>query len=306
MSLTQYIVLSILAISLHACETKKKAMTEKIPESKPVVQGHRGARGLMPENTIPAFIKAIDLGVNVLELDLAVSKDGQLIVSHEPYMGAHISLDSTGNEIKSENELSHNIYQMTYDQIKSYDVGSKFVSRFPDQQKMKVYKPSFSDVVDSVNAYLYARSLPPVKYNIEIKSEPHWDDLFHPLPAVFSKLVYDFIVQKMDIRQVNVQSFDFRILQYFHTHYPDVELAVLIENQLSIDENLDSLGFAPQIYSCEHILLDEAKIRYLQSKGLKVTPWTVNEEEDIKNLIQWGVDGIISDYPDRVLKIISN
>jgi glycerophosphoryl diester phosphodiesterase len=259
----------------------------------------------MPENTIPAFIKAIELGVNTLELDLAVSQDGQLIVSHEPYIGSHLGLDSLGQEISTSEELSHNIFQMTYEQIKKYDVGSKFVERFPSQQKMKVFKPSFSEVVDSVNAYLTTHSLAPVKYNIEIKSEPAWDNIFHPTPEVFSKLVYDFINQKMDKKLVNVQSFDFRILQYFHNHFPEITLAVLIENQLSIDENLDALGFVPQIYSCEYILLDESKIRYLQSKSMKVIPWTLNEDVDIKNMWTWGVDGIISDYPDKVLKIIS-
>lgn len=269
------------------------------------IQGHRGTRGLMPENTIPAFVKALDLGITTLELDLAVTKDMELLISHEPYMGAHLALDSLGNDITREDELNHNIFEMSYDQIKRYDVGSKFIDRFPEQQKLKTCKPLFKELVDTVKSYTTQRGITtPIWYNIEIKSLPEGDDLFHPTPAVYSKLVYDFIEQNMDKQNLNVQSFDYRVLQYFHDNYPEITLAVLIENELSIDQNLDSLDFVPQIYSCYFKLLDEKKVKYLQSKKMKVIPWTVNSSEDIKSVLGWGVDGIISDYPDRVLEAV--
>ncbi|MCV9388311.1 glycerophosphodiester phosphodiesterase [Reichenbachiella ulvae] len=267
------------------------------------VQGHRGARGLMPENTIPAFIKALELGVTTLELDLAVNKDKELLVSHEPYMNHLIALDSSGNPIPKEEEVNHNIYQMTYDEIKRYDVGSKFVKRFPEQEKLKVHKPLLREVVDAVNQYREEHQLGEIRYNIEIKSLPLGDSIYHPAPAEFCQLVYDFVQSHMDPKNVNVQSFDFRILQYYHENYPEIELAMLIENSLSIDENLTDLGFIPEIYSCYHPLLDSQKVEYLKAKNMKVIPWTVNEEEDIKKVLNWGVDGIISDYPDRVLKL---
>lgn len=270
------------------------------------IQGHRGARGLMPENTIPAFMKALELGVNTLELDLAVTKDKELIISHEPYMGAHITLDSMGREISEANELSYNIYQMTYDEIRQYDVGSKYVERFPDQKKIKAHKPLLKELVDSVDAYLKERSLPPVYFNIEIKSLPEGDNLYHPEPEEYSRLVYDFVVEHMDKRYLNIQSFDFRILQYFHENYPEITLAALVENEFTIDENLDSLGFLPQIYSPYFRLLDQQKVAYLRSRNMKVIPWTVNEQSDIELVLAWGVDGIISDYPDRVIDAINN
>ena len=122
---------------LTFCQSKPDSMNV----SRLDVQGHRGARGLLPENTVPAFIKAVELGVTTLELDLAVTKDKELLVSHEPYMGAHLATDSSGREILEADELKHNIYRMTYEQIKTYDVGSKLNERFPEQRKIKIHKP---------------------------------------------------------------------------------------------------------------------------------------------------------------------
>ena len=269
------------------------------------IQGHRGARGLLPENTIPAFIKALELGVTTLELDLAVTKDGELLVSHEPYMNPEIALDSLGNEIPEKEGLAHNIYQMTYEQIQKYDVGKKAHPRFPGQEKMKASKPLLIDLVTAVEDYRAENNLGPVWWNIEIKSDPRGDNLYHPAPDEYSKLVYDFIQENMDHKQVNVQSFDFRVLKYFNENYPDMVLAALVENENGIDENLKDLGFTPDIYSCYFKLLDAEKVAYLQEKNIKVIPWTINETKDIKMAIEWQVDGIISDYPDRVLKIIS-
>lgn len=288
--------------ALTFCQSKPDSMNV----SRLDVQGHRGARGLLPENTVPAFIKAIELGVTTLELDLAVTKDDELLVSHEPYMGAHLATDSSGREISEADELKHNIYRMTYEQIKTYDVGTKFNERFPEQRKIKIHKPLLSEVVDSVNKYLDENQLSPVYYNIEVKSAPEGDSIYHPTPAEYCQLVYDFITTKMDTTKLNVQSFDFRILQYFNNKYPEIKLAALVENTKSIQENLDTLGFTPEIYSCDYLLLDKEKVTWLQDQGMKVIPWTVNEKQDIKKMLEWGVDGIISDYPNRVLELISN
>ncbi|WP_420580438.1 glycerophosphodiester phosphodiesterase family protein [Reichenbachiella sp.] len=270
------------------------------------IQGHRGARGLLPENTIPAFIKALELGVTTLELDLAVTKDKQLLVSHDTFMSHKFATTPDGNHIEKEEELTHNIYQMSYDEVKTYDVGSKFQKQFPEQELMKLHKPLFKEVVDAVNDYLEKNNLPAVRYNIEIKSHPVGDSSYHPAPEEYSKLVYDFITTEMDTTMLNVQSFDFRILKFFHENYPEIKLAMLVENPLPIKENLNNLGFTPEIYSCYYHLLNKEKVKWLQDQGMKVIPWTVNETEDIRMVLSWEVDGIISDYPNRVLEIISD
>jgi glycerophosphoryl diester phosphodiesterase len=295
-----FIALGLFLVALNSCKDKPKEMKSTQVE----IQGHRGARGLMPENTIPAFLEALKIGAHTLELDLAVTKDKELLVSHEPYMKSSYCLDPEGNEISQEAERANNIYQMTYQEVKSFDCGTKINKGFPDQQKFKVNKPLFKDLVQAVNVYLEDKKEQQVKYNIEIKSSPNEDNVFHPAPPEFSDLVYDFIQENLDPNWLNVQSFDFRILQYFHEKYPEIELAVLIGNQKSIDENLKELGFKPEIYSCHYKLLSKEKVEFLHEQGMKVIPWTINETDDMKKVTAMGVDGIITDYPDRAIQIV--
>jgi glycerophosphoryl diester phosphodiesterase len=263
------------------------------------IQGHRGARGLLPENTIPAFIRAIDEGVQTLELDVVITKDKKVLVSHEPYMSSLICSKPDGSGISSEESNALNIYQMTYEQIKSYDCGSKGNPRFPKQEKMAVSKPLLIDLISQVEAYLKKNGLPKVAYNIELKSSPKGDNVYHPSVEEFSTIVYDLLAASLPMDRFNIQSFDFRILKYWHTTYPKVRLAALIENGKGVEANLRDLGFTPNIYSPYHILLNKEMISFCQQKNMKVIPWTVNERSAMERLVEMGVDGIITDFPDR-------
>ncbi|MEQ6118316.1 glycerophosphodiester phosphodiesterase family protein [Reichenbachiella sp. MALMAid0571] len=283
-------------ISLNSCSPK----TDKIVNQTDI-QGHRGARGLMPENTIPAFLEALKLGVTTLELDLAVTKDNELVVSHEPYFSSTYCLDSTGKEIPKDKEDLYNIYQMSYEEVKAFDCGTKPHSGFPEQQKFKVKKPLLKDVVEAVNVFLDGKK---VKYNIEIKSTPKGDGIFHPSVEVFSDLVYNFIQKNIDPKYVNVQSFDFRILKYFNQKYPEIELAVLVGNDHVVDDTLEELGFVPDIYSCGYKNLTAEVVKEIHDKKMKVIPWTINETKDMERIIGYDVDGIITDYPDRAMKLV--
>jgi glycerophosphoryl diester phosphodiesterase len=266
------------------------------------IQGHRGCRGLMPENSIPAFMMALDSGATTLEMDLAISKDRQVVVSHEPWMSAAICLTPDGKEIKPADERSFNLYEMTYAEIKAWDCGSKGNSRFPEQQKLAVAKPLLEDVIAAVEKRIRDKMSYEVDYNIEVKSLPPGDNKFHPDPAAFSDLVYQLIDAYLPWDRVVIQSFDFRVLKYWHEKYPKVRLAALVDNLKTIDENLKTLGFTPSIYSPNFKLVTKNEIEYCQSLKMRMVPWTVNEETDIKDLIKWRVDGIISDYPNRVVK----
>lgn len=268
------------------------------------LQGHRGARGLAPENSIPAFIMAVDLGVNTLELDLVVSKDNQLVVSHEPYFSSSFCVDSLDNKIHKDSII--NIYQLEYDQIKQFDCGSIGNIRFPEQKKIKTFKPLLQDVIDSVESYTISNGLAPIRYNIELKTERKTDLKYHPTPSTFSDLVYSFLATNDIINRVTIQSFDFRTLSYFHKKYPKVTLAILIENNSPWQVNIDSLGFIPDVYSCYYELLSQENVKEIQRADMKIIPWTVNEVSDIRRIIDLGVDGIITDYPDRALKVIEN
>lgn len=283
----------LLAITICACSGQKQKID---------IQGHRGARGLMPENTIAAFLHAVELGVTTLELDLVVSKDGKLIVSHEPYFSHEMCADPQGARIAS--DTLYNIYQMTYEEIARFDCGSIEHPRFPDQEKMKVGKPLLSEVVQVVESYLGDNNLPAINYNIELKTKEETDDIYHPSPAAFSDLVYQKITDLNIWDRVNIQSFDFRTLQYFHEKYPEVQLAVLVEGEQDFEKNIERLGFTPEIYSCYYQLISQEIVKKLQNEGLAVIPWTVNDTKDMQELISWGVDGIITDYPDRAIELL--
>ncbi len=116
------------------------------------IDGHRGCRGLMPENTIPAMLKAIDLGVNTLEMDVVITADDKVVVSHEPFFNHEITTLPSGKTFEEKDEKQYNIYRMTYDSVLKYDVGIKPHPRFPLQQKMNVQKPLLSVLIDSMEA----------------------------------------------------------------------------------------------------------------------------------------------------------
>jgi glycerophosphoryl diester phosphodiesterase len=266
------------------------------------VQGHRGARGLKPENTIPAFLTALDSGVTTLEMDVVITKDKQVILSHEPWMSASICLDTAGNSFTEKEEKKYNIYQLTYNAVKRFDCGSSGNERFPRQEKMKISKPLLSEVIVAVENHIRSYSLYEVDYNIEIKSTPQTDKKFHPAVEEYSDLVYNLIDQYLPMERIVIQSFDPRVLKYWHKKYPDVRLALLVENKRSVDQNLNALGFRPSIYSPYYKLLTKENINHLHRLRIRVIPWTVNEESEMLSFKGMGVDGFITDYPDRARK----
>lgn len=266
------------------------------------IQGHRGARGLMPENTVPAFLKALELGVTTVELDVVITKDRKVILSHEPWISSAICLRPDGTEIPEKEEKKLNIFSMTYEEVQKYDCGTRPNEKFPGQQKISVAKPLLSDVLIAVEEYIRNYSLYEVDYNIEIKSTKDGDNKFHPGVEEFSDLVYTLLDEYIPLERVVIQSFDFRVLKYWHKKYPEVRLAALVENVKSIDSNLEALGFRPSIYSPYFKLLNKEKVNYLHKLKIRVIPWTVNEESDMLAFKGMGVDGFITDYPDRARK----
>lgn len=263
-------------------------------------QGHRGCRGLMPENTIPAMLKALDLGVNTLEMDVVISKDEMVLLSHEPYFNHEITTTPQGSNIDEKEEHLYNIYNMPYHEIKRYDVGCKAHPQFVAQQKLKVFKPLLSDVFTAVKNYMATAVRPYPFFNIEIKSLPATDNIYHPEPPKFVELLMKVIIENGMEEHVNIQSFDFRPLRYLHKHYPLLPIAILIEDDdsRSLQEHVNSLGFTPSIYSPEQSLVTQHLINDCHNMNMKIIPWTVNDAEKIKAFRLMGVDGIITDYPN--------
>ena len=160
-------------------------------------------------------------------------------------------------------------------------------------------------MIDSVVNYVrkkYPNKI--IHYNIETKSAMEGDGIFHPKPEPFVDLLLKVIEEKNISDRVYIQSFDVRTLQYLHKIKPEMKTVLLVENKLSIKENLKLLGFIPNVYSPEFILLNKKAIRYLHRKNIKVIPWTVNETTDMEKMIDLHVDGLISDYPNRYFENI--
>lgn len=300
--MNKVLITAVLIFSLMGCKVQEEKKTVQIIPEKDQsrfnfdLQGHRGARGLYPENTIGAFAKAIELGVDTVELDIVVTKDDQILVSHDPFFNHVICLDSLGNTINNDEELNLNIYQTPYSQIKEYDCGTIKHPQFPEQQKIKVSKPLLLEVIEQSEILSNQK----INYNIEIKSTPEGDFIYHPTPEVFADLLIRTIKKRIPAKRLTIQSFDFRVLRYIHKTYPEYELAALVYKD-NVKINLDALGFIPNSYSPEHTMLTREIVTELHAKGMKVIPWTINETSRMKTVLSWGVDGIITDYPDRAL-----
>jgi glycerophosphoryl diester phosphodiesterase len=299
------------------------------------VQGHRGGMALMPENTIAAMINGVKLGVKTLELDVLISADGKVVVSHDAYMSSDFMRKPDGSDISKEEERGMSLYKMTYDSIRRFDAGTKPHPRFPGQVKMKAYRPLLSDLIDSVEAYVETNKLKPVYYNIETKISPAGDGIYNPTPDVFVKAMMEVINKKAISKRVTIQSFDVRTLQILHKTEPKLTLSLLAfgksdalaklktqglsaedEKKLKqsplfngaggLEEDLKKLGFVPNIYSPYYTTVDAEMVKKVHAKKMLILPWTVDEEKDMTALGQLGVDGIITNSPDKLVKIYGN
>jgi glycerophosphoryl diester phosphodiesterase len=285
------------------CASDKK--TEKEETVKITLQGHRGCRGLLPENTIPAFLKAVDLGVTALEMDVVLTSDKKVLVSHEAYMHPEICLKPDGSIIEEEEEKTLNIYKMTADSAQEYICGTFIHPQFLDQRQVKTYKPLLSEVVTAVNDHCEKTGLPLPYFNIEIKSEEEDIGIFQPGPREYAQQIHKTIFELgIEDRSV-VQSFDFQFLRELNLLEPKLQLIALNEEEnVQVNEVLDSLSFKPFGYSPEYKLINEATVKYCKAHNLELPVWTVNDTTTIKELLEMGVTNLITDYPDKARKII--
>lgn len=267
------------------------------------LQGHRGARGLLPENTIPSFLKAVEIGVDTIELDLVVTGDSMLIVSHEPWFNHKISTKPNGEPVTESEAMDLNIYEMTYEETQQYDVGKRGNPDFPDQKPMEVTKPLLTDAVQAIENFAEENNSDPVYYNIETKSQPQYYNVMVPEPEVFAQLVYDEILALGIPDRAIVQSFDVNTLIAMREIDPEVTLALLVDNRNGPEANLQKLGFTPGIYSPNYRLVNQTLIEKGEQLDMKIIPWTINEVPVMKRLLEMGVDGIITDYPDRAMTL---
>jgi glycerophosphoryl diester phosphodiesterase len=268
------------------------------------IQGHRGARGLYPENTVQGFIEAVKFGATTLELDVVISKDERVVVSHEPWPDPLYCYKQDGSSLGENSKEKYNFFGLKYDEILQFDCGVHGHPSFPLQKHVKEHKPLLSEVVLAVDAFVSKNNLTPVTYNVEVKSESPSDNLFHPEPPRFVELVLAQIHDMKISERIILQSFDARILQEAKKKDPSIRLGLLVEDQISFEDHIKALGFIPSYYNPEFILVTADLVRKVHEKNIKIIPWTVNEVSDMEKLIALNVDGLITDYPDKARVLV--
>lgn len=294
-----HLLLSVVTVCLAmACEWQRPAATDFD------LQGHRGARGERPENSLPGFRHAVELGIPTLEMDVVVSADSQLVVSHEAWMSDLICSYPDGTPIPPDSARAINLFRMRAEEIAAFDCGSRVHPAFPDQRSEPTFKPPLSAVVDSVEGWAASLGRSPLLYNIETKSSPGTDGQDHPNPNRFVALLYSLLAEKNVLHRTTVQSFDVRTLQVLHEMDPAVKTSLLVSRTARWADRLGDLGFTPDILSPSWGHVTDSMVDSVHAMGMKIIPWTVNESADMLRLASLGVDGLITDYPTRAKAIL--
>ena len=294
-------------------EKKEKpvAKPDPVPEQPKYVvevEAHRGGMGLYPEESLAAMLNAVKLGVNTLEMDLCVSQDKQVMLSHDRYFHPRYSTRPDGTSVEPGDPKVY-LYEMPYSEIAKWDVGMKYNPSWPEKHCMPVCKPLAADVIAAVEAYTRENGHYPMNYDIEIKSEfsgeageegVNWPE-YHE----FADLCMEVLDGAGLGDRLMVQCFDERVLNYIHEKYPGHTLAYLVEDyETDFDEYMAKLDFTPEWLSAPHENVDADLVAKARARGMKVNTWTVDDPDEMRRLIGLGVDAIISNYPDRLLEVV--
>jgi glycerophosphoryl diester phosphodiesterase len=276
------------------------------------IQGHRGARALFPENTLEGFLTATALGVSAFELDVGMTADGVVVVSHDPRLNPDITRDSTGTWLTG---CGPAIHSLPHAALRDYDVGrirpgSGMSFLFPGQVARDGAR------IPTLAAVLTA--LPSARFTIEVKTDPAHPDWTAP-PAELADAALSVIDVAGAVARVVVESFDWRVQRHVRKTRPDIRLAWLTRAETVREADLwwdgaTAAGSVPAsvaaeggpIWAPDYASLTESEVQEAHALGLFVLPWTVNRPADMRRLIDWGVDGLISDRPDLALKILGD
>ena len=285
------------------------------------LQGHRGARGLAPENTLAAFERALDIGVTTLELDVGITADGVVVVAHDRALNPAITRDASGQWLTAKGPLIHSL---SLAQLQAYDVGrtdpaSSYARQFAAQQARDGER---MPTLTALFALVRARGADAVRFNIETKLNP-LNPQETASPEEFVSRVLPLIEQSGMASRVTLQSFDWRTLQLAQQRMPSLVTAYLSIQGNNFD-NIRTPGWTAGLRIEDHghsvarmvkaaggavwspslNNLTEDVVRQAQALGLKVIPWTVNTPADMQRLMDWGVDGLITDYPDQLRELM--
>src|SRR5690606_33168847 len=292
--------LLLICIGVTSCHLFRPTITQNETFPSFSYEGHRGARGLYPENSIGAMKLAIDLPkVTTLEMDCHITKDKKVVVYHDDSLNPKFVTYTNGKELKGKDNKGL-IYGYTFEQLGQFDLGLKGNVDFPEQKKISTKIALLADLINEAEAYAKKKHKTPMFYNIETKSSEKKDHTAHPGPQEFSDLVLQVVLEKGIAERTVIQSFDKRTIQYINKTYPQIKTSYLIGggNKKSLEQLVEELGFTPFIISPYYKLVNAEFVDDAKKLGMKVVPWTVNTKEEIQALEALKVDGIISDYPN--------
>ena len=283
-------------LHLYLCFTLVPILFSTYAQAQPVrfeVFAHRGFRGLHPENTIRGMQKALTYGA-ILEFDLAITRDKQVVVSHDPVLNSKITLGPDGQTLGND---KIRIYQMDYATLSAYDVGKTPNKDFPEQDRYPAHIPLFGDLVDSVEAFAAARGIRDPTYFVETKLTPQTDGINHPGPKEFVDLMMQVVKEKGIQNQVIVQSFDPRTLQILRKEYPQIRLALLAKDGTTLDDNLKQLGFVPDYYSINAPFINRELADRCHALQVKLIVGNCDDYDEILRIARLGVNSVMSDFP---------
>lgn len=268
------------------------------------VQAHRGGAGLAPENTKTSMKNAMDLGCNTLELDLQISADSLVVVSHDNYFHPRLAIRPDGSPVLKGEEKEY-LFSMPYDSIAKYEVGLRSNDVWPEKLLVHETKPLLKDLIEFCESYAVTHRLSLPRYNIEIKSrEGKGEGKDWPEYHEFVDLcMQELLSLKLGDRLV-VQCFDVRALNYMNKAYPGVILSYLTDSdQPDFDEFMSLLDFTPDWLSPEKSVVSREMVDRCHKDGMKIVPWTEDSIEGMRRLMDLGCDAIITNYPDRLLSL---
>ena len=250
--------------------------------------GHRGCRGVYPENTIEGFKKAIEFGVDGIELDVVVNKNQELVISHESYIDTSYCLTN-----KIDNE-SLNIYKMNISEIQDIDCGSKFVKEFPNQLKVKEKKPTYKEfkkeLIDYQGDILF-----------EIKCDYDLVNEYFPDYEKYAKIIFEETRFSRHFDNIYFMSFDYRILNELFKIMPNSKY-IYLSNNKEFEKQMKLLNFEPFGVGIDFNIISQKIIDLVHNKKQVIYGWTINDEENSKSLTSMGLDGVITDYPNIIKK----
>jgi glycerophosphoryl diester phosphodiesterase len=257
-----------------------------------VIEGHRGARGKYPENSLSAFKYALDNSIDVLEMDLQLTKDKKIIIYHDKRINLNLCNGINNQEIK----------KLTLQEIKEYECGSKFNPDFPNQIKTTNEKIiTLEELLEFINKNYYFNS---IKLNVEIKTEEFIDNNDEIIE--FTNVLLNIIKKYNLENRIIISSFDTRPLKYIKQVNENYTTAFLLENT-KIDESTIRLikELKVNIFSPEYILLNKNIVNIVHENNIKIVTWTINDKKSVDEMIEIGVDGIITDYPVEIRNYIN-